>query len=64
MTDSFGESRWMGILENTRSFGDGEFKPLGVTAEPEIQHRMIKGEFIIIFWGFHLFKINLRAKVY
>lgn len=25
------------------SFGDGEFKPLGVTAEPEIKHRIVEG---------------------
>ncbi|KAI5452240.1 Protein phosphatase 2C 6 [Naganishia albida] len=43
ITDSFGESRWMGAIENTRSFGDGEFKPLGVTAEPEIKHRLVEG---------------------
>lgn len=27
------------------SFGDGEFKPLGVTAEPEIRHRIINGQY-------------------
>lgn len=27
------------------SFGDGEFKPLGVTAEPEVKHRIIDGGF-------------------
>lgn len=27
------------------SFGDGDFKPLGVTAEPEIKHRIINGKF-------------------
>lgn len=26
------------------SFGDGEFKPLGVTAEPEVKHRIIDGK--------------------
>jgi protein phosphatase PTC6 len=26
------------------SFGDGEFKPLGVTGEPEVKHRMINGQ--------------------
>lgn len=44
ITDSFGESRWMGVLENTRAFGDGEFKPLGVTAEPDVRHRIVDGE--------------------
>ncbi|KAJ9127632.1 hypothetical protein QFC24_001042 [Naganishia onofrii] len=43
ITDSFGESRWMGAIENTRSFGDGDFKPFGVTAEPEIKHRVVNG---------------------
>ncbi|KAJ9097278.1 hypothetical protein QFC21_004947 [Naganishia friedmannii] len=43
ITDSFGESRWMGAIENTRSFGDGDFKPFGVTAEPEIKHRVMNG---------------------
>jgi hypothetical protein len=27
------------------SFGDGDFKPLGVTAEPEIKHRIVDGKF-------------------
>ncbi len=44
ITDSFGESRWMGAIENTRSLGDGDFKPAGVTAEPEVKHRILDGE--------------------
>ncbi|KAI0274736.1 protein serine/threonine phosphatase 2C [Gloeopeniophorella convolvens] len=35
ITDSFGDARWMGALENTRSLGDLKWKPFGVTAEPE-----------------------------
>jgi hypothetical protein len=27
------------------SFGDGDFKPFGVTAEPEIKHRVMNGMF-------------------
>lgn len=43
ITDSFGESRWMGAIENTRSFGDGDYKHLGVTAEPDVKHRILNG---------------------
>ena len=43
ITDSFGESRWMGAVENTRGFGDFEWKPMGVTAEPEITHKLLVG---------------------
>lgn len=44
ITDSFGESRWMGAIENTRGFGDFEWKPMGVTAEPEITYKLISGK--------------------
>lgn len=44
ITDSFGESRWMGALANTRAFGDGKFKSFGVTSEPEIISQVIKSE--------------------
>lgn len=60
VADSFGESRWMGVIENTRGsasrldfpelskltgrFGDGEWKPSGVTAEPEVTTRILDGE--------------------
>lgn len=44
ITDSFGESRWMGALANTRALGDGNFKSFGVTAEPEIVSQVIKSE--------------------
>lgn len=45
VSDSFGETRWMGAIENTRGFGDFEWKSSGVTSEPEITHRVIDGEF-------------------
>lgn len=41
--DSFGEARWMGVLENTRSLGDFEYKPCGVTPEPEVREKLLKG---------------------
>ncbi|WWC88658.1 uncharacterized protein L201_003571 [Kwoniella dendrophila CBS 6074] len=44
VSDSFGESRWMGVVENTRGFGDGEWKPSGVTVEPEVTTRVIDGQ--------------------
>lgn len=40
--DSFGESRWMGALANTRSLGDLKYKPFGVTAEPEIRTLLLE----------------------
>ena len=57
VADSFGESRWMGVVENTRGsvdpsapviklssrVGDGEWKPSGVTAEPEVMSRVLNG---------------------
>lgn len=43
ITDSFGESRWGGVVANTRAIGDREFKPVGVIGEPEIVKRVIKG---------------------
>ena len=43
VTDSFGEARWMGVLENTRSLGDFKYKPFGLTPEPEVRHRLLKG---------------------
>lgn len=36
MTDSFGESRFLGGFANTRSFGDFAGKARGITAEPDI----------------------------
>ncbi|KAK0456681.1 phosphatase 2C-domain-containing protein [Armillaria borealis] len=43
ITDSFGESRWMGALENTRGLGDIQFKKFGVTPEPEIRTKLLEG---------------------
>ncbi|BEI86228.1 hypothetical protein CcaverHIS002_0605150 [Cutaneotrichosporon cavernicola] len=43
ISDSFGETRWMGAIENTRVFGDFEWKASGVTVEPEVTHRIIDG---------------------
>ncbi|WWD18647.1 hypothetical protein CI109_103100 [Kwoniella shandongensis] len=44
VSDSFGESRWMGVVENTRGFGDGDWKPSGVTVEPDVTTRVIDGD--------------------
>ena len=33
----------MGVLENTRSLGDFKFKPFGVTPEPEVREKLLKG---------------------
>ncbi|KAK1925770.1 phosphatase 2C-like domain-containing protein [Papiliotrema laurentii] len=44
VADSFGESRWMGVVENTRGVGDGEWKSSGVTAEPEVISRVLNGD--------------------
>jgi len=43
IADSFGDSRWMGALENTRSLGDLKWKRWGVTAEPEVKTKLIEG---------------------
>ncbi|KAL7418198.1 phosphatase 2C-like domain-containing protein [Mrakia frigida] len=43
VVDAFGESRWMGAVENTRSMGDGRWKPTGVTSEPQVTSRVIDG---------------------
>ncbi|GJN93463.1 hypothetical protein Rhopal_006520-T1 [Rhodotorula paludigena] len=43
ITDSFGESRWGGVVANTRAIGDREFKPVGVIGEPEIYKRVLRG---------------------
>ena len=44
VTDSFGEARYMGALANTRGFGDTKYKYFGMTPEPEIRTRRLKGE--------------------
>lgn len=43
ITDSFGESRWGGVIANTRAVGDTEFKPVGVIAEPDITKKVFRG---------------------
>ncbi|KAJ4484836.1 phosphatase 2C-like domain-containing protein [Lentinula edodes] len=43
ITDSYGESRWMGALDNTRGLGDLRFKKFGVTAEPEVRTKLLEG---------------------
>ncbi|KAJ3885428.1 phosphatase 2C-like domain-containing protein [Lentinula edodes] len=42
ITDSYGESRWMGALDNTRGLGDLRFKKFGVTAEPEVRTKLLE----------------------
>jgi len=42
IADSFGDARWMGALENTRSLGDLKWKSWGVTAEPEVKTKLIE----------------------
>ncbi|KAF8523092.1 phosphatase 2C-like domain-containing protein [Hysterangium stoloniferum] len=44
ITDSFGEARWMGALANTRCLGNKKFKPFGVTPEPEVRTKLLKGK--------------------
>ncbi|KAG7099115.1 hypothetical protein E1B28_000988 [Marasmius oreades] len=48
ITDSFGESRWMGALANTRGLGDLRFKKFGVTPEPEVRTKLLKGVFTVL----------------
>ncbi|KAJ7492734.1 phosphatase 2C-like domain-containing protein [Mycena latifolia] len=48
ITDSFGESRWMGALANTRWWqrlllGDLRYKKFGVTPEPEVRTKLLEG---------------------
>ncbi|KAI0320371.1 phosphatase 2C-like domain-containing protein [Amylostereum chailletii] len=44
ITDSFGDARWMGVLQNTRSLGDLKWKPFGVTPEPDVRTKLLYGE--------------------
>ncbi|TEB39028.1 protein serine/threonine phosphatase 2C [Coprinellus micaceus] len=44
VTDSFGESRWMGAVANTRCLGDLRYKKFGVTPEPEVRTKLLNGE--------------------
>jgi protein phosphatase PTC6 len=49
ITDSFGETRFMGALANTRCLGDLKYKPFGVTPEPEIRTKLLEnGEWAFI----------------
>lgn len=41
--DSFGESRFLGALANTRCIGDSQFKGSGITPEPTITTRLLEG---------------------
>ncbi|KZT05883.1 protein serine/threonine phosphatase 2C [Laetiporus sulphureus 93-53] len=41
--DSFGETRWMGALQNTRSLGDLKYKRFGVTPEPQMRYMLLHG---------------------
>jgi len=43
-TDSFGESRWMGALANTRGLGDLHYKKFGVTPEPEVRTKLLENQ--------------------
>lgn len=57
ITDSFGESRWGGSLANTRGLGDANFKRLGVTGEPEIINKLLKGlHFFFLLFHRHTYK--------
>ncbi|THV07665.1 protein serine/threonine phosphatase 2C [Dendrothele bispora CBS 962.96] len=52
VTDSFGESRWMGALANTRGLGDLRYAKFGVTPEPEVRTKLLEGKewaFIVLF---------------
>jgi len=52
ITDSFGESRWMGALANTRGLGDLQYKKFGVTPEPEVRTKLLEGNewaYIVFF---------------
>jgi len=44
ITDSFGESRWMGALSNTRCLGDLRYKKFGVTPEPQVKTKLLEGK--------------------
>ena len=33
----------MGVLENTRSLGDFKYKSFGITPEPEVRDKLLKG---------------------
>lgn len=52
LTDSFGETRFLGTLANTRSFGDTQAKRYGMTAEPEVQTHILQGSRVAFIVGF------------
>lgn len=60
--DSFGEARWMGALENTRSLGDFEYKPCGVTPEPEVREKLLKGNPTLLMVYFVII-LNMKLRV-
>ncbi|KAL4400531.1 Protein phosphatase 2C 6 [Malassezia pachydermatis] len=52
VTDSFGETRFLGSFANTRSFGDAFGKRYGVTAEPEVRTHLLRGGQFAFVIGF------------
>ncbi|KAI5898413.1 protein serine/threonine phosphatase 2C [Schizophyllum commune H4-8] len=48
ITDSYGEARWMGALQSTRAFGDLNFAKFGITVEPDIRAKLLRGR----DWGY------------
>jgi len=44
IADSFGETRWMGALANTRGLGDLQYKKFGVTPEPEVRTKLLENK--------------------
>ncbi|CAG8473032.1 11707_t:CDS:2, partial [Ambispora leptoticha] len=44
ITDSFGAEMFLGSLANTRALGDSKLKKFGITAEPDIVNKKMKGE--------------------
>ncbi|KZP16861.1 protein serine/threonine phosphatase 2C [Athelia psychrophila] len=44
IADSFGETRWMGALANTRGLGDLFYKKYGVTPEPEVRTKLLENQ--------------------
>ncbi|TRM66440.1 phosphatase 2C-like domain-containing protein [Schizophyllum amplum] len=43
ITDSYGEARWMGALQSTRAFGDLRYSKFGITVEPDIRAKLLRG---------------------
>jgi len=44
IADSYGETRWMGALANTRGLGDLQYKKFGVTPEPEVRTKLLQNQ--------------------